>query len=263
MGKTSTKKRKEIEDSIESGDVIIITSAGTASLNLQKANTVVFYNVPYSTVNVIQAIGRVTRLGSGYESQNVIFMYCEGTIDEYKIRYFKSNAAMISSLLGQSENLPKNLKEIDVYEQKQLKDELLWQYKKKKNKVRRIRKKAINERLIITEDYPNGNVTTERTVYNLTGEEIILYRKGKYVKSTSKAERDYSEALKGIDSIGFYRSKLRELFKDNDKVMKVYYMLTVEAKEVLVIDNPEYKIGYYLKKYMIENWRILEERLGR
>ena len=262
IGKTSTKKRKEIEDTIENGDVIIITSAGTASLNLQKANTVIFYNVPYSTVNVIQAIGRVTRLGSGYESQNVIFMYCQGTIDEYKIRYFKSNASMISSLLGHSDNLPDDLREMDSDEQRELKSELLWQYRKKKNKVRRARKKSVRENIKVI-DFSDDTIETNDVTYNLTCKDIEIIRGDRVLLSKSKAEEEYGSAIENFDSIGFFKSKIREIFGNNPKVLKIYHLVTKEGKNVSILDNPKYKIGYYLKKYMLENWRVFEERLGR
>ena len=263
IGKTSTKKRKKVEDTIEQGDIIIITSAGTASLNLQKANTLIFYNVPYSSINVIQSIGRITRLGSSYNKQNVIFLYCNGTIDEYKISYFNSNSARVATLLGSSENLPKEMQQYDNEELTELKQKLLWQYKSKKNKIRRTRKLALKERLIIVniDELKNNYIETDNLIYNVSGETIEVEKTDKIKIIKSEIDKNYGKALENIKDIGYYKSKLREIFLTDPKILKIYYRITVELKTVILIDNTKYNIGKYIKQYLLENWRKFEEKL--
>ena len=261
-GDTSIKKRKKVEDTIQQGDIIIITSAGTASLNLQKANTLIFYNVPYSSIHVVQSIGRITRLGSAYNKQNVIFLYCNGTIDEYKIAYFNSNSARVSTLLGASENLPKDMEQYDNEELAELKQKLLWQYKQKKNKIRRTRKRALTERLTVIPitDLEDNYIETNNLIYNLSEETITVDNLGKLRHSKSSLE-NYKKAIENVDNTGYYKSKLREMFPIDPKVLKIYYRITVELKSVTIIDDTRYNIGKYIKQFLIENWRRFEEKL--
>lgn len=254
-GRTNQKKRKFVEENLKVGDITLITSAGTASLNLQKANVMIFYNVPFSSVNVIQSIGRITRLGSSYSKQHVIFIYCEGTIDTYKIAYFKSNASLISTLIGESSNLPKDLEEKDSEELRNLRQDLLWKYKSKKNGVRRMRRGSIRDRLIVTDE------TQEEfcgPVLNLSGKTLELIINGKPVTSKSSLE-DFNPMI--TENIGYTKARIREYLRDDySKIRKIYFILTREAKSVFIIDS-ERRIGKLIKDYLYENWRYFEDKL--
>ncbi|MGL6066465.1 MAG: SNF2-related protein [Cetobacterium sp.] len=257
-GRTNTKKRKEVEDNLKVGDITIITSAGTASLNLQKANVMIFYNVPFSSVNVIQSIGRITRLGSSYSKQHVIFLHCVGTIDEYKIRYFKSNASMISSLLGSSSNLPDDLVEADAELMKEMRNELLWQYKSKKNGIRRVRRANIRDRLIISSI---DSTSYDSQVLNISGHDLELELQGNPRLSKCRLQEDFSSLMEHVGNQGYFKSKLRDYLRyDYSKIRKIYYLLTRESRIVYIIDG-EHKIGKLIKDFLLENWRYFEGKL--
>ena len=53
-GNVTQKKREKVEEQINEKTVVLITSAGTESINLQKANSIIFYDLPYSIVQLIQ-----------------------------------------------------------------------------------------------------------------------------------------------------------------------------------------------------------------
>lgn len=131
-GNISQSKREKVEDLLGPGKVVLITSAGTESINLQKANTLIFYDSPFSIATFIQAVGRVTRVDSKFDHQNVHIIEAFGTIDTYKRCLIELNGAMIESLFGKIATLPLDIAIRDRDIQQELRDGLLWAFKKKK-----------------------------------------------------------------------------------------------------------------------------------
>ena len=80
-GSINIKVREAVEENIGSRDVVLITSAGTESVNLQKCNTIIFYDISFSTKNMIQAVGRVCRRDSKFDVQYAILLVTKRTID--------------------------------------------------------------------------------------------------------------------------------------------------------------------------------------
>lgn len=128
QGSVKQEDREYIENAILPKDLILITSAGTQSLNLQKANCVLFYDIPFSVGTIIQVIGRVTRINSKYDVHYVFVLYMKNTIDEYKYILFLDNASLIYQTVG-GENMPGNIQETDKKNLQLLKDKYLWHYK--------------------------------------------------------------------------------------------------------------------------------------
>lgn len=63
-------------------DVLVCTSSGERGLNLQQADVVVHYDLPWAPKSVIQRTGRAIRIGSVHKSVEVIFPLMMGTIEE-------------------------------------------------------------------------------------------------------------------------------------------------------------------------------------
>lgn len=105
-GKISYKKRVEVEQYLKSGDIVILTKAGCKSINLQAVNNVVVYDCPFAIGDLIQLIGRVTRVDTKWNKQNVYFLEVEQTIDTYKRLLIQSHATMIQEVFGKDSNLP-------------------------------------------------------------------------------------------------------------------------------------------------------------
>lgn len=61
-GKEKEEKRQQIEQNLASRDIVIITKAGRASRNLQKANNLILYNVPYSIGDLLQCPCKGTKI---------------------------------------------------------------------------------------------------------------------------------------------------------------------------------------------------------
>jgi len=77
-------KRDEAVASFQEGDldVLVCTSAGERGLNLQRASTIVHYDLPWTPKGVIQRTGRAVRLSSTNAKLTVVFPLMEGTIEE-------------------------------------------------------------------------------------------------------------------------------------------------------------------------------------
>lgn len=128
-GSISLKEREKVEELIDIGTVVLITSAGTESINLQKADSLVFYDIPFSILTFMQAVGRVTRIDSKYNEQYIHLLETVGTIDSYKRCLIQINGGLIMKMFGKMETLPLEAGQIDRNVTRQLKQGLLWCFK--------------------------------------------------------------------------------------------------------------------------------------
>ena len=131
-GDIDMAKREKVEDLIKPNTVTLITSAGTESINLQKANTMIFYDVPFSILTFIQAVGRITRIDTKFKSQNIHIIESFGTIDTYKRLLIQINGNMIKALFGDIATLPLELSVSDKNMIYKLKNTLLWAFKNRR-----------------------------------------------------------------------------------------------------------------------------------
>ena len=125
-GSINLKEREKVEEAIKEGTVVLITSAGTESINLQKSNCMIFYDIPFSVLTFIQAVGRITRMDSKYSKQHIHIIEATGTIDSYKRLLINMNANLIETIFGGIETLPMDMLKIDKGVQGILKRKLLW-----------------------------------------------------------------------------------------------------------------------------------------
>ena len=125
-GDVPQKQREKVEELIDKNTVVLITSAGTESINLQKADTMIFYDTPFSCLTFIQAVGRVTRMDSKFSEQHICILSSTGTIDDYKKALIQINGSLIQAIFGNMETLPLDLTNTDRTLIAQLKQKLLW-----------------------------------------------------------------------------------------------------------------------------------------
>lgn len=125
-GTVDPAKRKLIEDSIKPRDVVLITSAGTESVNLQRANNLIFYEIPFPLREFIQACGRIARTNSKFNIFNVYILEAAGTIDTYKKNRILSYMNVIKTILGNKNSLPVETLILSEADKAAMKDELLW-----------------------------------------------------------------------------------------------------------------------------------------
>lgn len=128
-GEIPLKERTKVEEQITDNTVVLITSAGSESVNLQKANSIIFYDIPFSIKTYIQTIGRVTRIDSKYNKQYIHHLEVSGTIDSYKRCLIQINGGLIESMFGRMETLPLEVGQVDRNVTYWLKQGLLWCFK--------------------------------------------------------------------------------------------------------------------------------------
>lgn len=128
-GEIPEQQRAAIEVIMQPRDVVLMTSSGTASRNLQKANNLCFFNLPFSLGALLQSIGRICRMDSKYPKQHVYILESEGTIDTYKVMLFKDHLALVDKLMGSEcrSTLTCDYVEIDRSRMDYIKKSILWQ----------------------------------------------------------------------------------------------------------------------------------------
>ena len=106
-----------------------MTSSGTASRNLQKANNLILFNTSFSLGNIIQTIGRICRTDSAFDTQHIYVLEVDGTIDTYKVMLFKDHLALVDKLMGSEcrSTLTCDYVEIDRSRMDYIKKSILWQ----------------------------------------------------------------------------------------------------------------------------------------
>jgi len=88
------------QDTSKDVPVMFITTAGSAAINLQAANVILFYDTPWSYGDLYQTIGRAQRIGSIYDHICLVHMVCRGTIDEHVIKILDKKKTLIKDVMG-------------------------------------------------------------------------------------------------------------------------------------------------------------------
>lgn len=85
--------------------VIISTEAGSEGVNLQAANVLVNYDLPWNPMIVEQRIGRIQRLASEHASVCIFNVILKGTFEEYIVGRLMQKLQMASHAIGDVESL--------------------------------------------------------------------------------------------------------------------------------------------------------------
>ena len=85
--------------------VIVSTEAGSEGVNLQIANVLINYDLPWNPMIVEQRIGRVQRLGSPHKNVIIYNVMLAGTFEEYIVGRLMSKLQMASDAIGDIESL--------------------------------------------------------------------------------------------------------------------------------------------------------------
>lgn len=167
-GSINIKTREKVEDKIGQRDVILITSAGTESINLQKCNCIIFYDTPFSVKQSIQAIGRICRMDSQYKYQYCIFITMKGTIDEYKYRLFHNHLDLVQQSVGAGSDIPLNEEYLiqDSRDIDRMKNELLWKFKgsPEKKRLRKMKKEMKDKLMVASVDEADSMIAANKFI---------------------------------------------------------------------------------------------------
>ncbi len=85
--------------------VIVSTEAGSEGINLQVANVLVNYDLPWNPMIVEQRIGRVQRLASEHKYVSIFNIMLRGTFEEYIVGRLMEKLQMASHAIGDIEAL--------------------------------------------------------------------------------------------------------------------------------------------------------------
>jgi superfamily II DNA or RNA helicase len=100
-GLSASARQRAVVQFRKSAPVMLSTDAGAEGLNLQFANCVVNYDLPWNPMKVEQRIGRVHRLTQPKDRVYVANLYAAGTIDERVYRLLRDKLRMFELLFGQ------------------------------------------------------------------------------------------------------------------------------------------------------------------
>lgn len=134
-GKIDFATRQTIESSIVPRSAVLTTSAGSFSLNLQRANNVIFYSIPFSIGTFIQMVGRITRMDSTYKKFYVHLLEVEGSIDTYKCALLEDNMSCIRKLFGEQNSIDLAERDFDAMDLKKMRSYFLWTSRGVKNRL--------------------------------------------------------------------------------------------------------------------------------
>lgn len=85
--------------------VIVSTEAGSEGVNLQVANVLVNYDLPWNPMIVEQRIGRVQRLASEHKNVSIFNITLKGTFEEYIVGRLMEKLQMAAHAIGDIESL--------------------------------------------------------------------------------------------------------------------------------------------------------------
>ena len=85
--------------------VIVSTEAGSEGVNLQAANVIVNYDLPWNPMVVEQRIGRVQRLASKHANVCIFNMILQGTFEEFVVGRLMEKLLLASHAIGDIEAL--------------------------------------------------------------------------------------------------------------------------------------------------------------
>jgi superfamily II DNA or RNA helicase len=85
--------------------IIVSTEAGSEGVNLQVANVLVNYDLPWNPMIVEQRIGRIQRLASEHASVGIFNITLRGTFEEYIVGRLMQKLQMATSAIGDIEAL--------------------------------------------------------------------------------------------------------------------------------------------------------------
>ena len=138
-GDTKEEDRGRIAKEFKSNPdskVVIMSSAGAESLNLNASNEIFLYDLPKGPGKFNQTIGRIARCFSKFEEQNrsfyIHYVIVDETLDEYKPILLSSKKQLEEEILHADTISLKEMKSFDAMLLKDVKKQYLWKTKQKK-----------------------------------------------------------------------------------------------------------------------------------
>ena len=137
-GKTTQKKREEASATFMEnphGKVILFSSAGSESLDMNATNEIILYNTCKGSRAFQQTIGRICRGFGDFTKFNIHEIVVEDTLDEYKQVLLSSKRELEQTILNlDTIPLKHDVGSFDAQVLKKVKANMLWKLGKRKRK---------------------------------------------------------------------------------------------------------------------------------
>jgi len=102
--KERTEAMRVFQDKESGVDVIFITDAGSAAINLQVSGILVLFDSPWTWGDIVQVIGRARRLNSEHANVLVYHMVAKNTIDERVLEVLRGKKSLVNKAVGKQAN---------------------------------------------------------------------------------------------------------------------------------------------------------------
>ena len=252
-GSINIKEREKVEDKISPGDVVLISSAGSESIDLQKCSCLIYYDIPFSIKVVVQTLGRICRRNTEFDTQYVVVPYIKGTIDEYKFLMFKQHIDLVKKAVGIANDIPFEMMTVDQNTMKQLRDKLLWKYKGDPEEKKRRKEKRLIKGLIRT-----CNVTEAKSV--ISNNKFLIEPVGEYDFDSNLKEVHalfpdadvYDRYVRGEVPFTVLRSKYRDFLTSErgTELRKALIAGVKKSSDLVLVGNTE--LTEVLKESILE-----------
>lgn len=102
-GDSDDGERKQVRHKFQDDptvQIMFITNAGSAALNLQAASVIIFYDTPWSYGDLVQVIGRAQRIGSLREHILLIHLINKHTVDMRVMKRVSGKKGLSDAVIG-------------------------------------------------------------------------------------------------------------------------------------------------------------------
>jgi len=97
------EKSKQLFTESEKHNIILINTAGLESINLQISGTLIVCDIPTSAGNLIQLLGRISRIGSKHKQLSVNYLLMKDQQDESEYFIINKQLYLLNNIIGESE----------------------------------------------------------------------------------------------------------------------------------------------------------------
>ncbi len=97
------EKYKELFTTSVNHNIILINNAGIQSINLQISGTIICCNFPDNGGNLLQLMGRISRIGSQHSKLNIVYLINKKSPEEDEYFILNKQLLLLKSILGESE----------------------------------------------------------------------------------------------------------------------------------------------------------------
>ncbi|MFX1340722.1 MAG: DEAD/DEAH box helicase [Promethearchaeota archaeon] len=97
---SSTQRAETIKKFWEEKDILLSTDAGSEGINLQVANTIINFDLPWNPMRIEQRIGRVYRLTQKSDKVYIFNLASKDTIEQYVLDLLYKKIGVFRTILG-------------------------------------------------------------------------------------------------------------------------------------------------------------------